>query len=318
VHAATAIKTQSDDALREYLRNLVKLQSGPKMLLVQVKHGGNDGGFLIPSVGPNPTRSDTPAGFADNMTALISRLRGSWIAMGYDPKNLMFEYGAYHPKEGPAFDDTGRTAVERLADWESAIINLSQQHPEYNLAVVRGSRLTTPLTMAANGWYTSADDHAHLSIDGYVGVPELDVRQVVSYANPDEVQNRSNVTSLSFTFDSDVSAELSPDDLALRESGSDALIDPFNFAVDWDAATKTATWTFQGLPLGELPAGDYEATVRLAQLGGATGAGGGGASGDYVFNFTAEPIAIPEPAALGALTLLMLATLRRRAVKPQQ
>jgi hypothetical protein len=319
VHAATALNTQSDDALREYIRNLVQLQDGPKMLLVQVKHGGNDGGYSIPSVGPNPTRSDTPAGFADNMTALITRMRSSWIAMGYDPKNLMFEYGPYHPREGEAGDGTGRTITQRLADFESSIINLSQQHPEYNLAVVRGTRITTPITMNANGWYISDTDHAHLSIGGYIGIPELGVRQAIAYANPDEVQNRSIVTSLSFTFDSDVSASLSPDDLALREAGSDALIDPFNFAVDWDEATKTATWTFPGLPLAELAAGDYEATVRLSQLGGAAGAAGGaGAAGDYIFNFTAAPLPIPEPGALGTLSAMLLATMRRRRRQSQQ
>jgi hypothetical protein len=312
VHAATALKTQSDDALKEYVRNTVRLQNGEKMLLVQVNHGQNDAAWTMPSVGPNPNASNTPAGFADNMDALISRLRGVWGAMGYDQKNLMFEYGPYHPIEGPADDGTGRSRVERLADYESAIIDLAKQHPEYNLAVVRGTKMTTPRTMDASGWYTAATDHAHLSLDGYVGVAELGVRQAIAYANPDEVENRSGVTSLSFTFNDDVSANLSPDDLALKQAGGDTLMDPFNFAVDWDAATKTATWTFQGLPLGELPVGDYEAILRMSQLGGAAGPDGGTADADYVFTFTAEPAAIPEPATIGAISLLLLTIPRRR------
>jgi hypothetical protein len=301
VHAATALQAQSDDALQEYIRNTVKLQDGQKMLLVQVNHGGNDGGWSIPSVGPNPTESNTPAGFADNMEALITRLRGVWSAMGHDSDNLIFQYGPYHPIDGPALDGTGRSNVQRLADWESAIIALSQQHPEYNLAVLRGSKLTTPLTMKRNGWYTSATDHAHLSIDGYIGIPELAVRQAVAYATADEISNRSAVTSLSFEFDSDVSALLSPDDLELRDLGSNALMDPFDLAVDWDAATRTATWTFQGLPMGELPVGEYEAILLVSQLGGGA---------DYAFQFAAAPI--PEPATIGAAGVLMLALARRR------
>jgi hypothetical protein len=307
VHAATAIKTQSDDALREYVRNLVNLQTGPKMLLVQVNHGQNDGGMTIPSVGPNPAPSNTPAGFADDMDALISRLRSTWVAMGYDPHNLMFQYGPYHPAEGDAEDGTGRTRIQRLADWESAIIGLSQQHPEYNLAVVRGTRMTTPRTMDKNGWYTSATDHAHLSGAGYIGVSELGVRQVIGYANANELKHRSGVTSLSFTFNDNVSGELSPDDLSLTPIGGTAM-DPFNFAVDWDPNTNTATWTFQGLALGELPAGDYEAVIRMSQLGVA--------EPDYVFDFSA-PVLIPEPTTTGAAAAagaaIIIRMSRRRA-----
>ena len=310
VHAATALQAQPEDAMREYIRNLVKLQTGPKMLLVQVNHGQNDGGITIPSVGPNPARSDTPAGFADDMDAVILRLRSTWVAMGYDPKNLMFQYGPYHPAEGSAEDGTGRTRIQRLADWENAIIGLSQRHPEYNLAVVRGTRMTTPRTMDKNGWYTSDADHAHLSIAGYIGVAELGVRELLNYADAAEIKNRSGVTSLSFTFSDDVSADLSPDDLSLKSVGDGATMDPFNLAVDWDQASKTATWTFQGLPLGELPAGDYEATVRMSQLGLA--------APDYLFNFTA-PVVVPEPAATGAAAAagagVIIGMSRRRATR---
>jgi MYXO-CTERM domain-containing protein len=307
VHAATALQTQSDDALKEYIRNLVKLQDGSKMLLVQVNHGGNDGGHTIPSVGPSPAPSDTPAGFADNMTALITRLRGAWTALGYDPANLSFQSGPYHPIDGTIADESPVTKVQRLASWENAIVQLSQQHPEYNLAVVRGSRLTTPITMDKDGWYSSATDHGHLSAGGYIGIAELGARQVTGYAKIDELTDRSDVTSLSFTFDSDVLANLSPDDLQLRRVGDDFL-SPFDLAVDWDPATLTATWTFQGLPLGELPAGAYEGILKASQLGSLAG---GGEAVDYAFTFTAS--AVPEPGtALGAIALAGLALRRRR------
>jgi hypothetical protein len=144
--------------------------------------------------------------------------------------------------------------------------------------------------MAANGWYASEADHAHLTPAGYIAVSELGVRQAIAYATVDESEHRSGVTSLSFTFTDDISANLSPDDLELKLAGSGLLMDSFDLAVEWDELTKTATWTFQGLPLGELPVGDYEAKVRLSQLVAG--------SPDYVYSFTA-PALVPEPAAMG-------------------
>jgi hypothetical protein len=211
----------------------------------------------------------------------------------------MFQYGPYHPREGETGDGTGRTVIQRLGDWENAIIQLSQQHPEFHLAVVRGSRLTTPETMVANHWYTSTVDHAHLSIDGYVGIAELGVRQLTSYANIDALQNLSKITSLSFTFDTNVSALLTPDDLILREVYSNTTISPADMAVSWDDPTRTATWTFQGLPLGALPTGKYEATISPSLLSGAAE------------STTIDAGSIPEPAS-GAVMLLGLAGLARR------
>lgn len=308
-NAAVSLKDQSDEALREYFRNLVRFQNATPMLLVNVIHGGNDGGATAMSVGPNPALSYTPAGFADNMEAVVQRYRTVWTSMGYDPKNLMFQYGPYTPVEGLAHDGTPRTRVQRLADWENAVMQLSQAHPEYNLAVVRGSRLTTPETMVGHNWYTSTTDHAHMSIDGYISIAELGVRQLTSYAKIDTLTNLSKITSLSFTFDSDVSALLSPDDLLLREIQSDRTIAATDLAVSWDFATKTATWTFQGLPIGALPVGKYEAKIAASLLAGSPASATAADSADYVFTFDAA--AVPEPAA-GALVMFAITALARR------
>ncbi len=307
VHAATALQTQSDDALKEYIRNVVRYQDGAPMLLVDVTHGGNDGGWHIPSVGPaHVADSSTPAGFADDITAVAERLRGVWTAMGYDPKNLMFQYGPYHPTDGDA--GGGQTKIQRLAAWEDAVIQLSQQHPEYNLSIVRGTRVTTPLTMATSNWYDPGGD-AHLTPAGYEGVAKLAVDQIVAYTDPNAVPNQSNVTSLSFTFNTDVSANLTPDDLLLHHLDDDTFVPSSALAVNWDAATLTATWYFQDLPLGELQAGQWDGTLKTSTLGGAL-AGGGPAGSDYTFSFTASPI--PEPAAAAVLLVAAGAALARR------
>jgi hypothetical protein len=308
ITAATHFKAQTDEGLREYVRNLVRHQNGAPMLLVNVNHGGNDGAFAQPSVGPHPAPSNTPAGFADNMEALITRYQTAWSSLGYDATNLVFQYGPYHPAPLNADDGTGRTKVQRLSDWEKAIMLLSDRHPEFNLLVVRGSALTTPMTMSANQWYTSAADNAHLSIDGYIAVSELAVRQLAAYARPEAITNASQVTSLSMKFTTDISAQLTPDALILRELTSNTLISPFDLAINWDAASKTATWTFQGLPLGALPVGDYEARLNRARF---SPLGENAPDPNYFFKFSAAAAQVPEPASMG-LVLVGLTMLSRR------
>src|SRR6185369_16299065 len=96
----------------------------------------------------------------------------------------------------------------------------------------------------------------------------LGVTQIIGYSHPNSIPNRSSVTSLSFTFDKDVSANLTPDDLVLRDITDNSLISSADLAVDWDSTTLTATWYFQGMPLGELPAGQWQATIKTSTLGG--------------------------------------------------
>lgn len=305
VQAAMALQAQSDAALQQYLKSLVSLQNGAPTLLVNVNHGGNDGGWHIPSVGPaHVADSSTPAGFADDMDAIIQRLRGAWTGAGYDTKNLFFEYGPYHPTAGDVGD--GRTKLQRLADWENAIVQLSQQHPDYNLAVVRGTRITTPLTMKTNGWYDALGD-AHLTPGGYIGVSDLAVTQAVAYSDPGAFHNLSSCTSLNITFDQDVSANLSAGILQLRNLNNDQLLDESMLAVDWDPKSLTATWTFQGLPFGALPAGEYEATLDSSSLISAPGTD----VGDFQITFLAQPI--PEPASAAVLLLGAVGLVSRRS-----
>jgi MYXO-CTERM domain-containing protein len=299
-HAATALQAQSNEALATYLRNVVQTQHGEPIAMVQVEHGGNDGAFADPSVGPNPTASNTAAGFADNMHAVVLRLREVWAGMGFKAENLVFQYGPYHPVEGYTFEGSGVSRVQRLAGYEDAVIQLAQQHPEYNLAVLRGSRLTTPITMADKGWYDPTGS-AHLTKEGYIGVAELAVAQTIAYAHPERITDKSVVTSLQFTFDEDVEAALDQELLSLKNLTTNTFLDSGKFAVEWDAATRTARWIFPGFGLGELPVGDYEGTLSKTLFGGTT---------DYTFNFTATPN--PEPASVGLFAMAGLALGRRR------
>jgi RHS repeat-associated protein len=73
---------------------------------------------------------------------------------------------------------------------------------------------------------------------------------------------RSRVTSVSAVFDGDVGASLKPQDLVLRNLTAGIDIPEAAQAVTWDAATKTATWTFPTIANRALPQGNYIGVVR--------------------------------------------------------
>lgn len=100
---------------------------------------------------------------------------------------------------------------------------------------------------------------------------------------------RSMVTSITTVFDRDVHVE--PTSLSLRNLTTGSLIDPATYALAYDAATHTATWTFSGLPGGSLPDGNYVGTLLANGITSATsgtrldGNGDGRPGDSYSFDF---------------------------------
>lgn len=281
LHAAQSLQSAPDPALREWLRQAVRLQSGDPTLMVNLIHGGNDRNFSAPSVGPNSAPSNTGPGFADNAEAIINRLRGAWTAQGYDVNDMFFVIGAYHPQ--PGFE-------QNLADFETGAMTMADRLP--NVAVVRGSRLVSAHTMATAGYYASAADNAHLSPRGYEEFDRLAVKQLISGAQ--QIAGLSNVSQLAFDFDADILASLEASDLLLENQTAGYTVNPADLSVSYDPATHTATWTFPGLDQAVLPFGHYKATLGATDL---TDSGGTPINdgANYVYTFDA----IPDPA--GAL-----------------
>jgi ELWxxDGT repeat protein len=89
-------------------------------------------------------------------------------------------------------------------------------------------------------------------------------------------------SALRFTFSEDVGASLSPADLRIVAVPGGAALDPSKFAVSFDPATLTATFTFPGYPGGRLPDGNYRATLLA---GGVTDPTGNPAAADYALDF---------------------------------
>lgn len=86
-----------------------------------------------------------------------------------------------------------------------------------------------------------------------------------------------------FTFDEDVSGSLSPDDLLLQNLTTSTTIPSSAIGVNWDAATKTAAFSFPKLPHGgALPDGNYRGTLLA---GGVNNASGTTIAADYANEF---------------------------------
>jgi hypothetical protein len=67
---------------------------------------------------------------------------------------------------------------------------------------------------------------------------------------------------LTYTFSTDVSASLGTNDLILENRTIGSTVSATNFALSYNTATRTATFTFPGYPRGILPDGQYRATLR--------------------------------------------------------
>jgi hypothetical protein len=88
---------------------------------------------------------------------------------------------------------------------------------------------------------------------------------------------------LEFTFDHDVSASLSTADLVLRNQTTGETIPGSSIVMNWNAATRTATFRFPTLPNGgSLPDGRYRATLVAA---GVSNAAGTTIAVDYALDF---------------------------------
>ena len=172
-NAALAWQNTSATAKTEFLRQLVRLQNGAApMVCFQIIHGGNDFNDTTNSVGPIPQPSNTPAGFADNLTAIIFAVQEAWAAAGYSLSNLFFIIGPYHPALSRLSDNLiwEGQSYQQLVAYELAAMSLADSFS--NLAVIRGSQATpggfesSAMLLQSKGYYDYQSD-AHLIRQGY-------------------------------------------------------------------------------------------------------------------------------------------------------
>lgn len=171
-HAAQALQETTSASLQEWFRQLTRLQGkadADVLAAIWIRHGGNDRNSATTSLGTYSgavnAASNTGAGIYDNTREVIEILRTEWVATGYDVDNLLFIVGPYHPQP---------TYVPWLREFEDALEQLATDYS--TVAVIKGSRLTTPEGMISKAEYRSDADRAHLSVTGYNNHAARDIR----------------------------------------------------------------------------------------------------------------------------------------------
>lgn len=165
---ANTMVNASDAMLSAYLTEVRRLQpEGNHHTLIRIHQGLNDRNEILPSVGNGLLPGDSPAAFADNLTATIERLRTIWTGLGFAEQELTFVVVTPFNVAQPQDPD-----LEGLRD---AAANLTLVYP--NLAVVDQGALIPYQQMVDSGHFYNAFDRNHLSMAGFNAVvaAELDL-----------------------------------------------------------------------------------------------------------------------------------------------
>lgn len=138
-----------------------------RRILIRINTGLNDMNETLPSVGHNRVADpDSPEAYADNLQAIIDRIREIWQISGWPQDELYFVLVPSHPipiESGEPELATLRTAAEgvALANPRCACLYLD--------------RIVTSQEMTANNWYFAITDRSHLQQAGYVEIARREV-----------------------------------------------------------------------------------------------------------------------------------------------
>lgn len=138
-----------------------------RRVLVRINTGLNDMNEPLASVGTNRVADgDSPEAFADNLQAIIDRIREVWTISGWPEDELYFVLVPSHPLPDAAGES-------ELAALRTAAEAVARANPR--CACVRLERVVTAQEMIDNNWYFSPTDRSHLRQDGYVEISRREV-----------------------------------------------------------------------------------------------------------------------------------------------
>lgn len=175
---ALGFQTASDDQLTMFFSLLRARQGEVKSTLIRINTGLNDVSEPLGSLGPQQVpNGSSAAAFADNLHAIVDRLRGVWVLNGWNDSELHFLFAVSHPIATPDLD--------RLVEYRVAAEALAASMPR--CAVVRMDVMTSADEMLSRGWYhLNGSDRYHLAQAGYetLAARELDAL-IVAACEPD-------------------------------------------------------------------------------------------------------------------------------------
>lgn len=203
-HAASSLASRQSPkaAVQFWFQQVTRLQNAAPAVVVNIMHGGNDPGYYFPSFGPGGFSSREPEGHEENLRFIIGTLRAWWVELGYDPANLFFQLGPYHPRP----DERGLRF-----GYEAAWKRIASADPQ--VFAVAGNQMSTPDEFTARGFYRSDADRAHLSQPGYDAWARAAVRTLRLAACPADVDDDGVATTadifafLSHWFATDLQAD---------------------------------------------------------------------------------------------------------------
>lgn len=150
---ARAVRAASDASLTHYFDSLRRLQGPSKGVLVRINTGLNDRAESRPSVRSGLTPGNAADAYADNLLAIIERLRTIWTLNGWPAEELHFLLTASHPVAEP--DEAS------LRSYREACERLARSQPR--TATVRLDVISSASEMIANRWYQANNtDRNHL------------------------------------------------------------------------------------------------------------------------------------------------------------
>jgi len=176
----------SDESLTHFFREVRRTQGDRKPLLVRLHSALNDRNETRPSIDAGILPGNSGAAYADNMQAIINRLRSLYASNGWDDADLYFVITPSHPI-APADEPS-------LTPYRVAAEALAAANPR--TAAVHFDRLTTYEEMLTSGWYATILDRNHLTIAGYDRLGQREVDALLAAAGcPADIDRDDDVDS---------------------------------------------------------------------------------------------------------------------------
>lgn len=168
---AAALIASDDATLTLYFEQVRGL--GSRAVLIRVNTGLNDRIESLPSVGPAAvSEGSSAAAYADNLRAIVARIREVWALNGWDERELYFLFTPSHAVAMPdeallvGYREAARVVADEIA----------------RTAVVDFEVMANATQMQQNLWYYASFDRNHLRASGFDALSALELNGLIAAA----------------------------------------------------------------------------------------------------------------------------------------